>query len=140
MMSELNTQYDYVSTQDWGPFFSINSALDFRKEIGGEDRIIAYNHALAVAGGKRLAERWGGERVVMETPEGELTAAMVRSKSEYGLISRLTKQLNVFLPDFPVPEKAEEALEAKKYIEDKLFEGDAFCAIVSHAKAYRIYS
>ncbi|KAI9633417.1 pyridoxal phosphate-dependent transferase [Dioszegia hungarica] len=110
-------QYDYVSTQDWGPFFSINSALDFRKEIGGEDRIIAYNHALAVAGGKRLAERWGGERVVMETPEGELTAAM----------------LNVFLPDFPVPEKAEEALEAKKYIEDKLFEGDAFCAIYAHA-------
>jgi hypothetical protein len=63
----------------------------------------------------------------------------VAKYSTYCIHSRLIRQLNVFLPDFPVPEKAEEALKAKKYIEDKLFEGDAFCAIVSHAEADRIH-
>jgi hypothetical protein len=38
---------------------------------------MAYCHALAVAGGKRLTQRWGGSSVVMDTADGELTSAMV---------------------------------------------------------------
>lgn len=72
-------QFDWVATQDWAPFFSINSALDFREEIGGEERIMAYCNALAKTGGKRLNKRWRG--CWMENEHEELTAAMVSEHS-----------------------------------------------------------
>lgn len=55
--------------------------MDFREKIGGEDRIMAYCHSLAVAGGKKLAGRWGEKGLVIDTDQGELTAAMVSSPS-----------------------------------------------------------
>lgn len=38
---------------------------------------MAYCHSLAVAGGERLIKRWGDKASVVETEQGELTAAMV---------------------------------------------------------------
>ena len=51
------------------------SALAFRKWLGGEAKINAYCHDLAMRGGKRLAELLG-TKVMDET--GELTLCMVR--------------------------------------------------------------
>jgi hypothetical protein len=39
-------------------------------------------------------------------------------------------QLNVFLPDAPAPRDITEELEMKTWIEDTLFEANAFCAVV----------
>jgi hypothetical protein len=41
-------QYEWTGTQDFTQFFSIKAALQFRKDIGGEERIMAYCHSLAV--------------------------------------------------------------------------------------------
>jgi hypothetical protein len=41
-------QYEWTGTQDWMPFMSISAAIAFRKEIGGEDRIMDYCHTLAI--------------------------------------------------------------------------------------------
>lgn len=41
-------QYGWTGTQDWTPYMTIPAALKFRKSIGGEDRIMAYCHSLAV--------------------------------------------------------------------------------------------
>jgi hercynylcysteine S-oxide lyase len=51
------------------------SALEFRNWLGGEAKINAYCHEMAVKGGKRLAEIFGTR--VMD-PEGDLTVNMVR--------------------------------------------------------------
>jgi hypothetical protein len=58
---------------------TIADAIKFREDIGGEERIMQYNHTLAVQGGRRLRKLWGTD--IMENAkleDGELTAAMVR--------------------------------------------------------------
>lgn len=52
------------------------SALDFRQWLGGEEKINKYCHALALAGGKRMAEILGTE-VMHGKDEEELTLNMV---------------------------------------------------------------
>jgi hypothetical protein len=42
-------QYSWNGTADFTSFLTIPDALKFRQSIGGEERIIAYNHSLAVA-------------------------------------------------------------------------------------------
>ena len=54
------------------------AALQFRNWLGGEAKINAYCHDMAVKGGKRLAEILGTR--VMD-PEGDLTLNMVRLPS-----------------------------------------------------------
>lgn len=63
-------------TCDWSPFLSTLAALDFRKSIGGEERITEYCHNLAVEGGELIAKILGTE--VMRNAEGgdELIANM----------------------------------------------------------------
>ncbi|TFY57881.1 hypothetical protein EVG20_g8371 [Dentipellis fragilis] len=48
-------------TRDPAPYLSITAALDFRSWLGGEAKIYAYCHSLALAGGQRLAELLGTE-------------------------------------------------------------------------------
>ena len=52
----------------------VRAAIDFREWLGGERKINEYNHALAITGGKHLAERLGTS--VMD-PDGEFTLSMV---------------------------------------------------------------
>lgn len=56
-------------------FLTLFPALAFRKWLGGEDKINAYTHKLAMEGGKRLAEILG-TRTLDES--GEFTLNMVR--------------------------------------------------------------
>lgn len=56
---------------------SRRTALDFREQLGGEERVMRHNHDLAVRGGEAMAKILGTE--VLENEEKSLTAAMVRS-------------------------------------------------------------
>ena len=49
--------------------------MDFRRWIGGEDKIYDYCHNLAIRGGKLLAEMFDTRLL---DPTGEQTATMVR--------------------------------------------------------------
>ncbi|KAF8134918.1 pyridoxal phosphate-dependent transferase [Boletus edulis] len=66
--------FEWTGTIDYVPQLSIGAAIDFREWLGGEHKINAYTHALAIAGGKHLAERLGTD--VMD-PDGEFTLNMV---------------------------------------------------------------
>ncbi|KAK3334172.1 aminotransferase family protein-like protein [Cercophora scortea] len=51
-----------VSTADSTPFICVPAALKFREDVcGGEEAILAYNHALAYEGGNRVAQMFGTE-------------------------------------------------------------------------------
>nr|XP_018259566.1 uncharacterized protein I303_07634 [Kwoniella dejecticola CBS 10117]OBR81724.1 hypothetical protein I303_07634 [Kwoniella dejecticola CBS 10117] len=107
-------QFQWTGTVDWAPFFSITDAIDFRRSIGGEQRIMKYCHTLAVQGGKRLRKVWGTQ--VMDTPNGELTAAMV----------------NVRLPHIQDPENMQDQFKQLRYFEDRCFEENTFVAAYRH--------
>ncbi|GBE88395.1 Hercynylcysteine sulfoxide lyase [Sparassis crispa] len=66
-------QHEWTGTMDQTPFLSVGAALDFREWLGGEAKINAYCHDLAVKGGQRLAEVLG-TKVMDES--GELTLNM----------------------------------------------------------------
>ncbi|KAG9315188.1 pyridoxal phosphate-dependent transferase [Chiua virens] len=66
--------FNWTGTIDYAPYLSIEAAMDFREWLGGERKINEYTHTLAIAGGKRLAERLGTS--VLD-PDGELTLNMV---------------------------------------------------------------
>lgn len=42
-------QFDWNGTADFTMYLTVPVALKFRRDIGGEERIMAYNHSLAVA-------------------------------------------------------------------------------------------
>ncbi|BEI83739.1 hypothetical protein CcaverHIS002_0403430 [Cutaneotrichosporon cavernicola] len=104
-------QYSWNGTTDFTSYLTIPEAINFRQDIGGEDRIIAYNHSLAVAGGKRLAKRWGTR--FMDNDKGELTACMS----------------NVELPNFPIAKDGNDAVKMNRFIENALlFDYNAYAA------------
>ncbi|WRT70899.1 uncharacterized protein IL334_007898 [Kwoniella shivajii] len=107
-------QFQWTGTTDWTPLMSITDALEFRRSIGGEKRIMQYCHTLAIQGGKRLRKRWGTE--IMENSKGELTAAMV----------------NVQLPHVPDPKDLEDQFKQLRYMEDKCFANNTFAAAFRH--------
>lgn len=100
-------QYEWNGTCDWTNFLSIGAGIQWRKDIGGEERIMEYCHSLAVEGGKRIAEKWGTK--VMENEEGSLTAAMV----------------NVELPDVPPPKDFDDTFQQMFYMEKRMFDLNA---------------
>ncbi|KAF8999304.1 pyridoxal phosphate-dependent transferase [Cyathus striatus] len=67
-------QNQWTGTIDYSSYLTVPDALKFRAWLGGEEKINAYCHDLALKGGKRLAELWGTS--VMD-PDGELTLNMV---------------------------------------------------------------
>ncbi|KAJ3505666.1 hypothetical protein NLJ89_g7299 [Agrocybe chaxingu] len=67
-------QYEWNGTIDWSSHLTVADALDFRAWLGGEAKINAYCHALALKGGKVLAEILGTQVV---DPDGDLTLNMV---------------------------------------------------------------
>ncbi|TRM67885.1 pyridoxal phosphate-dependent transferase [Schizophyllum amplum] len=70
------TQFYWNGLADWLAYMSIVPALNFRRQIGGDEKINTYCHALAVKGGLRVAEILGTE--VLDSPkgDGELVANM----------------------------------------------------------------
>jgi isopenicillin-N epimerase len=54
-------EFDMLGTRDPSAHLSAPAAVALMQEWGGVEAIQAYNHQLAVAGARRLAERWGTE-------------------------------------------------------------------------------
>lgn len=69
-------QFVWTGTIDWIPYFTVGAALDFRNWLGGEEKINEWCHALAVEGGKKMAEVLGTE-VMKGKDEHELCLNMV---------------------------------------------------------------
>ncbi|KAF8815672.1 PLP-dependent transferase [Phlegmacium glaucopus] len=67
-------QFAWNGTIDWAPCLTVTDALEFRQWLGGEHKINAYCHNLALEGGEILAEMWD-TRVI--DPTGEFTLNMV---------------------------------------------------------------
>lgn len=63
--------FEFFGSVDNGPFACVKDAIKWREEVlGGEERILAYTHALAKEGGKRVASILGTK--VMENKAGTL--------------------------------------------------------------------
>ncbi|GAA99426.1 uncharacterized protein L969DRAFT_86671 [Mixia osmundae IAM 14324] len=86
--------WDWPATEDISRYLSIETALDFREMLGGEQRIQTYTHGLAMRGGRRMAEILGTE--VLENEEGTLTASMVnvRLPVDFASVDDFNKQKN----------------------------------------------
>ncbi|KAJ3513808.1 hypothetical protein NLJ89_g2748 [Agrocybe chaxingu] len=72
--SNFAPQHEWTGTIDWTSHLTIADALDYRAWLGGEEKINAYCHNLALKGGKVLAEILKTQ--VMD-PDGEFTLNMV---------------------------------------------------------------
>ncbi|OZJ03109.1 hypothetical protein BZG36_03374 [Bifiguratus adelaidae] len=70
----LAAEFEWVGTLDYSNYMSIFSALEYRKKIGGEERIQTYCHDLAIRGAQYLSKLFGTRYI--ENEEGTLTASM----------------------------------------------------------------
>ncbi|KAF2472996.1 PLP-dependent transferase [Lindgomyces ingoldianus] len=69
--SSFVTNFEFVGTIDNAPYLCIPDALKFRSSIGGERKIISYNHTLAKSAASHVAEVLGTE--VLENATGTLS-------------------------------------------------------------------
>ncbi|KAG6877701.1 hypothetical protein C0993_004911, partial [Termitomyces sp. T159_Od127] len=76
-MSQFAGEFYWNGSADVVLPLTVIAALDFRSKIGGEKRIIDYCHALAVNGGRRVAEILGTQVMDMPETSGELIGTMV---------------------------------------------------------------
>lgn len=125
-------QYEWTGTQNWTPLFSVLPAIEFRKSIGGEQRIMDYCQSLAIEcvpiassanlcwyddrGGKRLKKKWGPLTCIMDTKPASLTVAMV----------------NLSLPHVPAPNDAADQAKQLRYFEEGMYEANCFAACYVH--------
>jgi selenocysteine lyase/cysteine desulfurase len=63
--------FEFIGTMDNAPYLAVKDAIEWRRSIGGEDRIIAWQTDLAKRGGRRVAEILGTE--VLDNESGTLT-------------------------------------------------------------------
>jgi hypothetical protein len=112
-------------------------ALEFRQWLGGEHKINAYCHNLALAGGKRLAKLWGTR---LMDPTGEFTLNMVRASiiifygNQEPTHRSHADQVNVELPIRSNTNKNEEILE--KLAKKMLLERNAYSPPFRHNGAW----
>ncbi|GAA6006759.1 hypothetical protein JCM11491_003171 [Sporobolomyces phaffii] len=73
------SEFVWTGTPDWSPILSTLDALKFRHDVlGGEPKITAYCHDLAIAGGERVAKILGTRTMRNDREEGgELVANMI---------------------------------------------------------------
>jgi selenocysteine lyase/cysteine desulfurase len=68
-------EFNWPGTIDNSNYCVVEHALDYRRTLGGEDKIMAYCHQMAVQGGSVAAEILGTD--VLENDQHTLTVAMV---------------------------------------------------------------
>jgi len=111
--SAFEADFSYNGTQDITNILSLSEAFDFRKDCGGEDRIMSYNHELCLEGAALLAERFGTE--VMQNEEKSMIACMANirlpipaaidpdhhGKIAFSVFKRLLDDFNISVNVFP---------------------------------------
>ncbi|KAK0561072.1 hypothetical protein OC861_005992 [Tilletia horrida] len=75
-------QWEFAGTFDWSSFCTIEAALDFRTKLGGERRIMAYTHWVAMRGGQAAAKILGTE--MLEILDDATLAAVTLDADEAG--------------------------------------------------------
>ncbi|PIL35672.1 hypothetical protein GSI_02402 [Ganoderma sinense ZZ0214-1] len=79
-------QHEWTGAIDVSPYLSIAPALAFRGWLGGEHAINNYCHALALAGGRRLAAQLGtrvmDDELVLNTVDVQLSLPVERAPGE----------------------------------------------------------
>ncbi|KAF8536176.1 pyridoxal phosphate-dependent transferase [Trichophaea hybrida] len=70
-------QFTFVGTTDGSSYLSIPAVIAFREWLGGEEKIIAYTHAIAKRGAEILRERLGTE-VMQSYGTGGVGMYMIR--------------------------------------------------------------
>lgn len=65
------TNFEFVGTIDSSPYLCIPDALEYRRKLGGEKKIMDYCYKLAREGGKKVSEILGGADI-LENEEGTL--------------------------------------------------------------------
>ncbi|PKC74274.1 PLP-dependent transferase [Rhizophagus irregularis] len=61
------SEFSWIGTQDFGSFLAIHAALEFRKKIGGEEKIQNYCKKLAIEGGNLISSILGTEIIGPES-------------------------------------------------------------------------
>jgi selenocysteine lyase/cysteine desulfurase len=73
------TSFEWLGTMDISNFLSTDVAIDFRKWLGGEEKIMSYAHKVAKEGGRAMAKILGTETMEVqdEQEQTDLIACMV---------------------------------------------------------------
>lgn len=136
--------WEFSGTVDLSNFCSLSAALDYRRWLGGEDKIRAYTSDLAHKGGTILCKELGSGSKVMNLDDGQadrsLTASMVNvlvpvnySKVDTGafptkahisahLQSELSSRLPTFVPFYVHDEAIWIRVSAQVWLEESDFE------------------
>ncbi len=75
----LSAEFDLVGTRDPSPYLAVPAALALRRELGGEEAIRGYNHALVWQAAGALTARWGTTYVVPESMVGPMATVPLPS-------------------------------------------------------------
>ncbi|KAF8982687.1 hypothetical protein BGZ46_000805 [Entomortierella lignicola] len=105
--SGFEAEFGWAGTTDYSSLMSIGSAIEFRKQYG-EDAIISYTHALALEGGKIMAEILGTNSL---TPHDHQVGNMINVRLPLNNVNHpkatfqyfmntLMDRYNVFTPAF----------------------------------------
>ena len=117
--------FEFVATLDSSPYFCIEEALRFRKEVcGGEEKIMDHCRKISDEAGKRAATIFGTE--IMENAQGSLNACAfcnVRLPLEMGSSKGEVRE--------------EDAVKAVRWIAKHLIqEYDTYVSLYFHGKSF----
>ncbi|KAK3810850.1 MAG: pyridoxal phosphate-dependent transferase [Benniella sp.] len=140
-------EFGWAGTQDYSSLMSIRAALDFRKQLGGEDPIISYTHSLAVEGGKIIAKILGTEGLTPQDHDHQI-GNMVnirlplknvnhpKANAQY-FMDTLMDRFNAYTPAFKHGEQWYTRVSAQIYLELQDFTriGEIWKAVIDELNA-----
>ena len=92
MTDTFETRFIWTGTRDRTAFCAILSALNYRQELGGEQRIQDYIHSLAQYGGQYLSQLWKTQILAPDTMQTGMTNVQVPT-SNFTVCQSLVGQL-----------------------------------------------
>jgi selenocysteine lyase/cysteine desulfurase len=92
MADDFESRFIWTGTRDRTPYCAILSALDYRRSLGGEERIMTYNQQLAQYGGRYLSRLWDTRILSPESMQSGMTNVQVPTKN-YTICQVVVSQL-----------------------------------------------
>ncbi|CAF1587321.1 unnamed protein product [Didymodactylos carnosus] len=77
MTDDFESRFIWTGTRDRTSFCAILTALDYRESLGGEERIMSYNRALARYGGHYLSRLWDTQVLAPDSMQSAMTNIQV---------------------------------------------------------------
>jgi len=85
-------RFQYTGTRDYTPYCALGAALDFRTAVG-EEKIMEYNHQLALWAESYLVDFWKTEAMVPASMTGTMSNVRLPGVTDAQQMSWLTNQL-----------------------------------------------